>query len=107
MKKAALGIALFTLLAFQLYLATACLPLRWQSAIDRTLAHVLLRQSSKPLMTHPALDYEIHQALREAPLLRVGVYLFIAVLLILNALLILKIWTIFRRSTRFTRPVSK
>ena len=107
MKRSALRLMLLVLVLFELYFATAYLPFRWQSAIDRALAHTLLRQEAVRLTSHPALDEEIQSALRENLLAAVMVYACLTAVLLLNAFGILKTWNALGRAGTVNTGSSK
>jgi hypothetical protein len=90
MKRAALSFTLVVLVAFELYLATAYLPLRYQIAVGNVVSHTLFRQDVKPLTTHPALDEEVGRTVQQNLLLAIAVYAFITTLVVFNGFLILK-----------------
>jgi hypothetical protein len=93
MKRSALGFMLVVLVAFELYLATAYLPARYQLTLDRVVTHALFRQEAKPLTTHPALDEEIERTVQQNLPLTIALYAFITTLIVFNGFLILKMWT--------------
>jgi hypothetical protein len=100
MKSAVLSFTLVVLVAFELYLATAYLPLRCQKSIGNVVSHTLFRQEVKPLITHPALDEEIERTLQQSLPLVVALYAFITTLVVFNGFLILKIWTALDRKPK-------
>jgi hypothetical protein len=84
---------LVVLVLFEMYMLTAFLPRKWQHAINEQLVVPLLapfdRESyEQSKITHPNLEEEIDQALKENPRLRISSYVIFAVLLSGNALLI-------------------
>lgn len=100
MKRFTFGTLLVVLVSFELYLATAYLPARWQFATDKFLTHALLRQDSAPPATHPALDEEIHRVASRNPFFTIIVYAFITAVLLFNAFLIMKTWSSVTRKPR-------
>jgi hypothetical protein len=100
MKRAALSFTLVVLVVFELYLAMAYLPVRYQGAVDRVIYHTLFRQRAKPLTTHPALDEEIERTVQQNPLLAIAVYALITTLVVFNGFLILRMWTAIGREPK-------
>jgi hypothetical protein len=74
MKKVVLTVALFVLIPVEIHLCTPFLPARWESAILATAARIFPRKPDIWDVTHAALDYEIDEAFRKDPSLRVGFY---------------------------------
>ena len=98
MKRIALGLVLLALIVLELNLCEAFLPDTWQIAIERVLPHLWPKTYDHSVVTHPALDYEIHESLRKNPTLRVTLDAIIAVLLTVNTFLIAKLWKFLRRA---------
>ena len=97
-KRVILGLTLLFLGIVELWLATAYLPARWQAAVSHAISVVLPRHQDQSAITHPALDQEIDQALRENIGLRLTFYAVLALLLAGNAALM--VWVTRRlRST--------
>ena len=90
MKKTVLVVLLIPLLLLEMYLCTVFLPLHWQHEINGAIVRLLPERHDQTPITHPMLDQEIEQALREQVWLRVSLYLVDALLLAANA------WTIYR-----------
>jgi hypothetical protein len=79
------------LIIFEMYLMTGFLPAAWQHALNERLTFhdEAYKQSVR---THPLLNEEIDQALRENLGLRIAVYLTFGVLLTGNTFLIWRVW---------------
>ena len=71
MRKALFIVLLISLLVFEICLCTVFLPLRWQHEINRAIVHVLPEKHDWTPITHPMLEQEIEQVLREHIWLRV------------------------------------
>ena len=65
MKRAVLTVVLVALVIVELYLFTGFLPTRWQVAINDTLCRILPQTYDHSVVTHPAIDQEIEQAMKE------------------------------------------
>jgi hypothetical protein len=101
MKKILLIALLFPLLLFEVYLCTAFLPVQWQHAIDRKMLRVLPESHDWTPVTHPNLDQEIDQVLREHIWLRIALYAVTVLLLGTNTWIIHRVWRLLgsRRTT--------
>ena len=102
MRKALFIVLLISLLVFEICLCTVFLPLRWQHEINRAIVHVLPEKHDWTPITHPMLEQEIEQVLREHIWLRVLLYAITLLLLAVNA------WAIYRlvrllRSERYAQ----
>lgn len=96
MKKIVL-IALFVpLVLFEVYLCTAFLPLYWQHAMNDRVANILPKSTDTTSTTHPLLNLEIEQVLRENVGLRIAAYAITIALLAANTWFIFFIWRLFR-----------
>jgi hypothetical protein len=98
MKKVVLMVALIALTLVEIYLCTAFLPAKWQHAIGNTVARILPKQYDQLAITHPALDEEIDQFLRNNPGVRFGLYTLFASLLGGNTFLLVWVWSLVRRA---------
>lgn len=105
MKKIGLVLALVLVILLELFLASAFLPAQWQLAIRHELSRLLPHPYDHSVVTHPALDREIDQALEENLALRVGFYVLVVGLLVCNTVILIKIFKLMRpRSALFTEP---
>jgi hypothetical protein len=100
MKKASLVTLLVLLTLSELYLCTAFLPLGWQHAIDTRIPRILPELHDWTPRTHPNLDQEIEQVLREHTWLRITVYGFFAIVLAANTWLIRWSWRLLQAQRR-------
>jgi hypothetical protein len=100
MKKVVLTVALIALILVEIYLCTAFLPAKWQHAIGIPLSRILPKTHDQWAITHPALDDEIEQVLRDNPGVRVGLYTLFASLLGGNTLLLVWVWSLVRRAPK-------
>jgi hypothetical protein len=100
MKKIVLIASLVPLVLFEVYLCTAFLPLKWQHAINDRVANILPKSSDTTPITHPFLNLEIEQVLREHVGLRIAVYAITVALLVANTWFICFIWRFFRATQR-------
>ena len=58
----------------RLQLKRSIVPTGWQLAIDGTLRHILPQAYDYSVITHPAIDQEIEQAMKEHIGLRLAVW---------------------------------
>jgi hypothetical protein len=91
-KRAACFVLLIPLFLFEMYLCTAFLPMRWQRAIDDSLADILPKSQDWTPITHPLLSEEIESVLRAHVGLRITLFAITVALLLGNALLIRRVW---------------
>jgi hypothetical protein len=96
MKKALLIALLIPLILFEVYLCTAILPTQWQHAIDRKIPRILPEPHDWTSITHPNLDQEVEQVLREHIWLRMALYFVTGMLLVANAGVIRWVWRALR-----------
>jgi hypothetical protein len=94
MKKTAVVVLLIPLILVEFFLCGALLPQKWQRAIDSKIPRILPESHDWTPITHPNLDQEIEQMLREHTGLRIAIYALIVTLLAVNT------WVI-RRLLRF------
>ena len=99
MKKVVRTVTLIALMLVEIYLCTAFLPAKWQHAIRITVARILPKTYDQWAITHPALDVEIDQVLRDNPGMRVGLYTFFASLMGGNTVLLVWVWRLVRRAS--------
>ena len=92
MKRLVLKFSIAVLLFSELYLCSNFFPGKWQASIQNTVSQVLPRKNHKPDITHPAIDQEIQQALRDNPPLRMAAYGFLLLLIVLNTFLLIACW---------------
>jgi len=92
MKRIVLWILLVPLALVELYLCSAFLPMRWQLALSRIQSH------DHSLITHPALEQEIEQVLRNNFALQLALEASLLLLLAGNTLLVIRVWKLLRRS---------
>ncbi len=90
MKKATVIVLLIPLVLFEIYLCTAFLPLNSQHAIEKKTPRILPETHDWTPITHPNLDQEIEQVLREHFWLKVALYAITVILLAANT------WVIYR-----------
>ena len=100
MKRIVLIASLVPLVLFEVYLCTVFLPLQWQHAINDRVANILPKSSDTTPITHPLLNLEIEQVLREHVGLRIAVYAITSALLAANTWFISFIWRFFRATRR-------
>jgi hypothetical protein len=105
MKKIALIVLLIPLVLFEAYLCTAFLPIDWQHTIYKKIPRVLPESHDWTPITHPNLDQEIEQVLREHVWLRIGLYAVTIVLLVGNAFVIRWVWRFLRDRRTVARSV--
>jgi hypothetical protein len=98
MKKVALIVVLAALILSEIYFCTTFLPTRWQFAMSTTIARILPKAHDQWDITHPALDMEIGQVIRNNPNLRVAFYSFLVLLLAGNTLLLVWVWRLVGRA---------
>jgi hypothetical protein len=84
------------LLLFEILLLGPFLPDRWESAVDQALTAAYRASHDQSLVTHPNLEAEISQVLRENRRLRISLDFMAAVLLAANTLVIVKTWRALR-----------
>ena len=65
MKRIALKTLLLALIVVEIYICSGFLPAAWQTAILQGLSHISPKTFDYSVVTHPALDYEIEDALRK------------------------------------------
>jgi hypothetical protein len=94
MKRIVLWILLVPLALVELYLCSAFLPMRWQLALSR----ILPQSHDHSLITHPALEQEIEQVLRNNFALQLALEASLLLLLAGNTLLVIRVWKLLRRS---------
>jgi hypothetical protein len=88
------------LFLFEMYMLTAFLPKNWQHAINEQLVFPFDRESyEQSRVTHPNLEAEIDQVLRENPRLRIIGYLICVALLSGNTFLIVTVWRALKRKS--------
>ncbi len=104
MKRAVLTVVLVALVIVELYLFTGFLPTRWQVAINDTLCRILPQTYDHSVVTHPAIDQEIEQAMKEHIGLRLTVWTAFIGTLLANTFLIRWVWQLLRR---FSQTPSK
>jgi hypothetical protein len=92
MKKTLLIVLIVLLALLELYIGTAFLPMQWQHSINGKIVQLLPQSRDWAPITHPQIDQEIEQILREHIWLRISGYLFSAILLVVNAWLIRRVW---------------
>ena len=86
-------ISIFTLLIlFEMCMLTAFLPNRWQHALSQQLVRFQQETHDQSMITHPDLEGEIDQALRENPGLRIALNVTFGILLAGNTFLITRVW---------------
>jgi hypothetical protein len=86
------------LILFEMYMLTAFLPKNWQHAINDRLIVPFDRESYEhSRTTHPGLEGEIDQVLRENPRLRITGYIIFVALLLGNALLMKRLLDALKR----------
>ena len=95
MKKVVLSGVLVLLGMTEVCICVALLPMRWQHPINQILFRALPHDQTA--ITHPALDLEIDQVLRDWPLMRYGLSAFWLLCLAFNTFLIVKTWRVLRR----------
>jgi hypothetical protein len=96
-KKVALGALLTLLVLLELYICTAFLSMEWQNAINKYIPQIFpeSRGDWTPI-THPLLNQEIEQVIREHIWLRITLYALTVGLLAANAWLIRRVWRLLR-----------
>jgi hypothetical protein len=88
------------LVLFELYMLTAFLPKNWQHAINEQLIVPFDRESyDHSKITHPDLEWEIDQVLRESARLRIIGYIILVGLLSGNAFFIKRVWDMLKRKS--------
>ena len=83
---------LIPLVLFEMYLCTAFLPMRWQRAINDSLPTISPKSHDWTSTTHPLLNEEIEEVLREHVGLRITLFVITLALLAGNAWLIRRVW---------------
>jgi hypothetical protein len=89
---------LFLLIVFlisELFLLTTVLPERFQMALLSKLSW----GSDNSMVTHPALNFEIDEVLRQHPSIRIGFIFCMTLLLVANSYLLIVLWRKCRRGT--------
>jgi hypothetical protein len=99
MKNVSLRILFLIMVVVELYLCGALAPASWQAAVVGAVSRVLPKTFDYTSVTHPALGYEIDEALRRNVGLRVALYSAIILMLGCNTFLLAKIW-------KYLRPAS-
>jgi hypothetical protein len=101
MKRVVTGAVFLVLLILELYMCTAFLPSRWQLAINdkinSELQHIPPHRYDYSVVTHPALDQEIEQALKENTSVRIFMYAMFTIVFLVNGFAIIRIWGRLRR----------
>jgi hypothetical protein len=92
MKKILVLVLLVPLALAEIYFCTAFLPFEWQRAINNKLPQILPNPPDQTLITHPNLDLEVEQVMREHIWVRLGLYCLTIVLMLANALLMRRLW---------------
>jgi hypothetical protein len=88
------------LFLFEMYMLTAFLPKNWEHAISEQLVLPFDRESyQQSRVTHPNLEGEIDQVLRENPRLRITGYVIFVALLSGNTFLIVRVWRALKRKS--------
>src|SRR5258708_28800872 len=82
---------LIPLILLEAYFCTAFLPLEQQHAINAKIPNIL-PQDSQTLITHPNLDQEVDQVVREHVSLRIAIYAVTIILLVANGWVIRSLW---------------
>ena len=94
---------LATLVLLELYLCTGFLPMHWQyainDAINGVLQHLRPHAYDYSVVTHPAIDQEIDQVLRENTWMRMGLYVAFVAVLAVNTIAIVRLWRVLRRTS--------
>jgi hypothetical protein len=90
MKKAFLSLFLIPLCAFEIYLSTTLLPLRWQHELNAAVIRLLPHSHDWTPVTHPMLEQEIEGVLSEHLWIKVSLYGITLLLLAING------WAIYR-----------
>ena len=106
MKRVVPTIVLVALVIVELYLFTGFLPTRWQVAINDTLRHILPQTYDYSVVTHPAIDQEIEQAMKDHIGLRLIVWAVFTGMLAVNTFLIRWVWHLLRRISHATSKLS-
>jgi hypothetical protein len=97
MRKILLVVALIALIVVEICLCAPFLPARWDAAIGTVATRIHPRARDQWDITHPALDQELDQVLRQDPGLRFSLYTLIALLLAGNTALLIWVWRLLRR----------
>ncbi len=92
MKRTVLIVLLISLVLSEMFLFTGFLPSAWQHAIYEPASKMFPETLDQTSITHPNLDREIQDALRNDVKLRLGLYLVIALTLTVNTVLIRLVW---------------
>lgn len=100
MKRIVLWILLLPLMLVELYLCSAFLPMRWQLAVQHALPRILPKPYDYSLITHPALEQEIEQVLRNNFGLQVAFNALLLLLLAGNTFLVIRVWKLLRHSSK-------
>jgi len=85
MKKVCLSLLLIPLCAFEIYLCTTFLPLRWQQELNAVVIRFLPNSHDWTPVTHPMLEQEIEGVLSEHLWTKVCLYGITLLLLAINA----------------------
>jgi len=91
-KRAACLVLLMPLVLFEMYLCTTFLPTSWQRAINDSLPNISPKSHDWTSTTHPLLNEEVEQVMREHVGLRITVFVVNLALLLGNAWLIRRVW---------------
>jgi hypothetical protein len=83
---------LAVLFLFEVFLLGPFLPAKWETSVDQALTAYFRASHDQSLITHPNLEAEISQVLRENRKLRISLDFVAAVLMAANTLLIAKTW---------------
>lgn len=105
MKKTLLIVLLIPLILVEGYLCTTFLPMEWQHTIDTKIPRILPASHGWTSITHPNLDLELEQVLREHIWLRIAVYAVTLILLLANTWVIRWIWRLLRVTQSTARIV--
>ena len=103
MKRPALMTLFVVLVLVELYLGTGLLPKAWQytinDVVNGAVRHISSPRYDYSVVTHPAIDQEIEQALQESIWLRLSLYAVFAGLLAGNTFAIVRLWCVLGRAS--------
>lgn len=94
MKRATKVVLLVVFLISELFLLTAVLPERSQLALQSKLTW----GSDNSLVTHPALNSEIDEVMRQHPAVRATMILCLTLMLVANTCVLVFLWRRLRRA---------
>lgn len=93
MKKVLLTILLISLVLLELVICTDFLPIEWRHAINERIPNVFSDPAHDwSRVTHPRMDLEMDEVIRQHLWLRIASYVFTALLLAANTVLIRIVW---------------